>query len=748
MLKILLKLIPFSFFLINILMQTTLAEIIKKIEIIGNERIPTETINMLSDIKLNDNVSENEINALIKNLYETNFFKNLEVELNENILKIKVTENPIISDIKINGIKSKRIKESISSILSIREKSSFNEIKLSDEKEKMLSLLKEQGYLYAKIDVYKEELDDNKINLIFEIDLADKAKIKKISFIGNKIFKDQKLKSVIISEEYKFWKILSGKKYLNEKITKFDEQLLKNFYLNKGYYNVSINSSFAKKFDDGTFELIYNIDAKNKINFGNLELILPQDYEINNFNKIINLFDQLKDTPYSLNKIKNILDDIDLIVLNEQFESIKATVEEKIIGNKLNLRFIISETEKRFVEKINIFGNNVTEETVIRNQLLVDEGDPYNEILSTRSINNIKSLNFFKNVKSEILEGSEPNTKIINISVEEKPTGEIMAGAGFGTSGSSFMLGVKENNFLGRGISLDTNLNLSTESVKGLFKIENRNYNNSDKSLFLTVDASETDRLKDSGYKFNKTGFDIGTRFEYYDDFYLKLGTSNYYERIETDNTASTRQKKQEGDYIDSFIKIGATLDKRNQKFQTSEGFLSSYSIDLPIISDTYTLTNSYRYKYFTELFENNVSSISLSLKSAHSLKDEDIKLSERLRIPSNTLRGFEYGKVGPKDGDDFIGGNYMSAINFSSTIPQILENSQNTDFILFIDIASIWGVDYDSSLDDSKVKSSIGIGLDWFSPAGPMNFSLAHPISKSSNDVTESFRFNLGTTF
>ena len=729
-------------------MQTTLAEIIKKIEIIGNERIPTETINMLSDIKLNDNVSENEINALIKNLYETNFFKNLEVELNENILKIKVTENPIISDIKINGIKSKRIKESISSILSIREKSSFNEIKLSDEKEKMLSLLKEQGYLYAKIDVYKEELDDNKINLIFEIDLADKAKIKKISFIGNKIFKDQKLKSVIISEEYKFWKILSGKKYLNEKITKFDEQLLKNFYLNKGYYNVSINSSFAKKFDDGTFELIYNIDAKNKINFGNLELILPQDYEINNFNKIINLFDQLKDTPYSLNKIKNILDDIDLIVLNEQFESIKATVEEKIIGNKLNLRFIISETEKRFVEKINIFGNNVTEETVIRNQLLVDEGDPYNEILSTRSINNIKSLNFFKNVKSEILEGSEPNTKIINISVEEKPTGEIMAGAGFGTSGSSFMLGVKENNFLGRGISLDTNLNLSTESVKGLFKIENRNYNNSDKSLFLTVDASETDRLKDSGYKFNKTGFDIGTRFEYYDDFYLKLGTSNYYERIETDNTASTRQKKQEGDYIDSFIKIGATLDKRNQKFQTSEGFLSSYSIDLPIISDTYTLTNSYRYKYFTELFENNVSSISLSLKSAHSLKDEDIKLSERLRIPSNTLRGFEYGKVGPKDGDDFIGGNYMSAINFSSTIPQILENSQNTDFILFIDIASIWGVDYDSSLDDSKVKSSIGIGLDWFSPAGPMNFSLAHPISKSSNDVTESFRFNLGTTF
>ena len=724
------------------------SEIVKKIEIYGNERIPIETINMLSGVKINDDINENDLNNLLKNLYETNFFKNLEIKLDNSILKISVVENPIISDITIKGIKAKRIKEGINNVLSIREKSSFNEIKLIEEQEKILSLLKEQGFHFAKIDFYKEDLDDNKVNLIFDINLGDKAKIKRIIFVGDKIYKDQKLKRVIVSEEYKFWKILSGKKYLNESMIRFDERLLRNFYLNKGHYNVSINSSFAKKFNDGSFELIYNIDAKDKVNFGKLELQLPDDYEINNFKKITDLFDELTGTVYSLNKINDILEDIDLIVLNEQFESINASVEEKLTENNLNLKFIISETEKRFVEKINILGNNVTEETVIRNQLLVDEGDPFNEILTTRSINNIKSLNFFKDVKSEILEGSNPETRIINISVEEKPTGEIMAGAGFGTSGSTFMFGVKENNFLGRGVSLDTNLNLSTESIKGSFSVENRNYKNSDKSLFLTLDASETDRLKDSGYKFNKTGFDIGTRFEYFDDFFVKLGTSNYYERIETDSTASDRQKKQEGDYIDSFLQFGATLDKRNQKFQTSDGFFSSYSIDLPIISDTYTLTNSYRYRYFTELFENNISSISLSLKSAHSLKDEDIKLSERLRIPSSSLRGFEYGKVGPKDGDDFIGGNYLSSINFTSTIPQILENSQNTDFVFFVDVASIWGVDYDSALDDNKIKSSIGIGLDWFSPAGPMNFSLAYPISKSSNDVTESFRFNLGTTF
>ena len=731
-----------------LLINQSLAEKVLKIEISGNDRIPPETIKMLSNINLGDDVSPKQINNLIKELYETNFFKNIEISLENNILSLFIEENPIISSIKINGIKANRMKEDITEVLSLREKSSFNEINLINEKEKILNLLKSQGYIQAKLDVFKEDIGDNKINLIFDINLGDKAKIKKITFIGNKIYKDQKLKRVIVSEEYKFWKVLSGKKYLNENIIKFDVQLLKNFYLNKGFYNVEINSSFAKKFDDESFELIFNINANQKVKFGKLELELPIDYDKSNFIKIKEEFDNLNGKFYSLNRIKDILDQIDLIVLNEQYETIKSDVEETLTGNILNLKFIISETEKKFVEKINIYGNNVTVETVIRNQLLIDEGDPYNEILKTKSINNIKSLNFFKNVNSEIIEGSSRDRKVINITVEEKPTGEITAGAGFGTTGSSFMVGVKENNFLGKGISLDSNLNLSTETIKGRFEIENKNYKNSDKSLYFVVDASETDRLKNSGYKFNKTGFEIGSGFEYYDDFFLRIGSSNYYERIETDNTASARQQAQEGDYIDLFLNIGLTLDKRDQKFQTTDGFLSSYSLDLPYISDTYTLVNKYKYSYFTELYENNVSSFSLSLRSAHSIKDEDIKLSERLRVPANTLRGFEYGKIGPKDGDDYIGGNYMSAINFTTTLPQILENSQNTDFIIFMDAANLWGVDYNSSLDDSEIRSSIGVGLDWYSPVGPMNFSLAQPISKSSNDVTETFRFNLGTTF
>jgi outer membrane protein insertion porin family len=228
----------------------------------------------------------------------------------------------------------------------------------------------------------------------------------------------------------------------------------------------------------------------------------------------------------------------------------------------------------------------------------------------------------------------------------------------------------------------------------------------------------------------------------------LGLSNSNFYEKIETNSTASIRQQAQEGNYWDSFFKITMNYDKRNQKFQTSSGFKSLYSLDLPIISDTNTIKNYYNYSYYFDFFEKNTSSVSILLQSANSLTNKDIKLSERISIPSSRLRGFEYGRIGPKDGDDYIGGNFAYSMNFTSNIPQLFEESQNIDFIFFADVADLWGVDYNSSIDGDGIRSSVGIGLDWFSPIGPLNFSLALPITKEEGDKTESFRFNLGTSF
>jgi len=465
--------------------------------------------------------------------------------------------------------------------------------------------------------------------------------------------------------------------------------------------------------------------------------------EGNPIDKFIKLVTDIKPTQVTL-----VPDEIDAITTLEQYKFIRANVIENLDQNLINLEFTVEEGEKFYVNRINIFGNTITAESVIRNQLMLDEGDPFSEILVNKSINNLKSLNFFKKVDTKIKHNDDNKTKEIDIFLEEKPTGEIYASAGAGTSGASFGFGIKENNFFGNGIRLDTNALISTSQFKGKFSVTNPNYNNSNKSLYGSIEATEIDNYKTFGYKTNKTGFRIGTNFEYLNDFYLGLNSSNFYETIETNSTASAQQQSQEGNYWDSFIKFDMNYDKRNQKFQTSSGFKSFYSLNLPVVSDTNTIKNFYNYSKYFSFFDKNYSSISLYLQSANSINNKNIKLSERITIPSSRLRGFEYGRVGPKDGDDYVGGNYAYTLNFASNVPLVLEDSQNLDFLIFADMADIWGVDYNSSIKGNGTRSSVGVALDWMSPVGPVNFSLAYPISKQTGDKTESFRFNLGTTF
>ena len=579
--------LKFVFIIWVLLSSKAISNTLNKIEIIGNDRISDETIKLFIKINKDDEINDVKLNNILNDLYETNFFKNISVSFKDQILVINVVENPIIENIYYNGIKSQKILELIKQNSFIKSRSSFNEVLLKKEKLKIENILKNLSYFNSSLEILIEEQSKNLVNVTYNIDLGKKSKIKKITFIGNKVFKDKKLRRIITSSEYKFWKFISGRKYLNQNSVDFDQKLLQNFYKNNGYYNVKINSSFAKLVSKNNFELIFNIDSGDKVFFGNLDLVLPSDFDEKNFTPIQELFIKTQGKPYSINQIDKILDEIDAITTLEQYKFIKANVTENIQDNLINLKFTVEEGEKFFVDRINILGNTITAENVIRNQLMLDEGDPFSEILVTKSINNIKSLNFFKKVESEIKLNENNNTKTINISLEEKPTGEIYASAGVGTSGGSLGFGVKENNFLGNGINLDTNFEVSSDSFKGKFAVTNPNFNNTDKSLYMSAEAIEYDNYQTYGYKTTKTGFSFGTNFEYLNDLYLGLSNSNFYEEIETNSTASSQQQAQEGNYWDSFINLDFNYDKRNQKFQTSSGFRSFYSLDLPILSDT-----------------------------------------------------------------------------------------------------------------------------------------------------------------
>jgi len=721
----------------------------EKIIINGNERISNETILVFSEISKDKSLDENSINDILKKLYKSGFFKDVSVMIKNNNLTINVLENPIIQTVFINGIKRKKTEEALYEILSLKNRSSYNLVLIKKDENAILNYLKDQGFYFSTILSSYQDLGDNKIDLYYEIELGDKAKISKISFVGDKKFKDSTLRSIILSEEFRFWKFISGKKYLNENLINYDKKLLNNFYKNKGFYNIEIESSFASYLGNDKFEVLYNVSSGEKFYFNEFNLNLPTDYEPDNFNQLNKIFNDLKGEKYSLNSIDKILNEIDKIVLNKQFEFLKSSVNEEIKDNFINLTFDIGESEKFYVDKINILGNNITREEVIRNNLLVDEGDAFNELLQVKTLNNLKSLNFFKKVESEVIDVTNENKKIINITVEEKPTGEIMAGAGVGTSGGTVAFGVSENNYLGRGIEFSSDVTVSAESLKGLVAINNPNYKGSNRSLNASLESTITDRLKNFGYKSNKTGFTVGSGFEFYDSLYWNTGFSSYVEKLETDSTASASIKKQEGSYFDTFFNQTFTYDKRNQKFKTSDGYISRFSQNIPLISKSNTLTNAYDYKIYNQWLDENVFSFGFFAKAANSLSGKDVKLSDRLFLPSSKLRGFESGKVGPKDGVDYIGGNYAASINLATTLPQIMPNLQNTNFSVFFDAANIWGIDYNSSLsDNSKIRSSVGIAVDFFTPIGPLNFSLTEPITKGNNDITESFRFNIGTTF
>ena len=308
MLKFFAKFI-FLALLINIsIIYSGKSEIVNDYEIKGNYRIPIETILMFSNFKIGDDLKENEINIILKNLYETNFFQNVELKLTNNKLLITVIENPLIQNIDYNGVKSKKILEEIKSGLNLKSRSSYNQTLLLEDKNKIISKLQSLGYYFSNIETSIETLEDNKVNISYDIDIGKKAKLKKITFIGNKLYKSSKLKNIIVSEEYKFWKFISGRKYLKEDIISLDKRLLKYFYLNQGFYDVKINSSFAKLIKNDEFELIFNIDVNKKYFFGKLNLNLPNDYDISNFSNIEKLFNNIEGEPYSLNSVRDILE--------------------------------------------------------------------------------------------------------------------------------------------------------------------------------------------------------------------------------------------------------------------------------------------------------------------------------------------------------------------------------------------------------------------------------------------------------
>ena len=725
------------------------AEIIKKIIINGNSRVSDETIKIYGEIEINKDIQERDLDKILKNLYSTNFFEDVKVNFANNVITINLKEYPFVNQLVILGEKSNNFKDQIKKLISIKEKRSFVKSFLAKDIDLIKQLYSSLGYNSSKVEVKIKKIDEENLDVLIEIERGDRTKISSIKFIGNNNIRGSRLKDVIASEEDKFWKIISKNTNLSENLINLDKRLLTNYYKSLGYYDVKISSNLAQLLNNSAnAELIYSIDEGNRYIINKISTNVDSVFDKKLFFPLNKSFEKYAGDYYSPFKVKKLLEELDELIADNNLQFVEHNVQEIIEGKQINIVLNVIEGEKNLVERINITGNSITNEDVIRGELILDEGDPFTKLNLDKSIAEIKDRNIFKTVNYEISDGNEKNLKIIDITVTEKPTGEISAGAGFGTNGGTFAAGIKENNWLGNGQSVAFNIDVDEESLSGVLRFTDPNYNFLGNSLSYAI-ASEDNDKPDQGYENSIVSGSIGTSFEQYKDLNASLGLSASYDDLSTTSGASDALKKQSGSFSELAFNYGFSFDQRNRAFMPTSGSILSFGQTLPIIADKSFLSNTVSASSYKTISENVIGATKFYASAVNGLGSDDVRLSKRKSLSSKRLRGFERGRVGPVDGDDHVGGNYATALNFEANLPNFLPEDTNTDISLYLDFANVWGVDYDSSIDQSnKLRSSTGVMANWMSPIGPLSFTFSQNLSKAATDKTESFNFNLGTTF
>ena len=637
-----LRIIKILFILLLTISSVKANEIINKIVINGNQRISDETIKIYGEIDKNKKINENGINQIIKNLYSTNFFEDVDVSYSNKILTINLKEYPIVNQLIIIGEKSSNIKNQIKKLISLKEKRSFIKSKLSNDLEIIKTLYASIGYNFSIVEAKIKEIDNNNYDLIFEIKRGKESRITSINFIGDKKLRDKRLKDIIASEEHKFWKFISRNTKFNKNLVNLDLRLLENYYKSIGYYDVKINSNSAEILKSGDVNLVYSIDAGTRYIIRKINTNLDPTFDNKLFIELNKQYGKFIGEYYSPFKVQKLLESIDELIEKNNLQFVEHNVKEIVDEDSITIEFNIFEGEKVLVERINIIGNNITNESVIRGELLLDEGDPYTKIKLDKSVSKIRARNIFKNVTSKISSGKDGNLKIIDITVDEKPTGEISAGAGIGTNGGSFGVAISENNWLGEGKKVQFEIETDEETLSADILYTDPNYNFLGNQISYNLFSRSNDK-PDQGFENTLVGAGISTKFEQYKNLFTSLGTSVSYDDLRTIDTASTALKKQSGEFTEFTGNYGFSYDTRDRAFMPTSGSISSFNQILPFIADKRYIKNSLSSSFYRTLSEDIVGASKFYFSSISGLGGEDVRVNKRSYLGTKRIRGFKF---------------------------------------------------------------------------------------------------------
>lgn len=727
---------------------------LRQIRVEGAQRVEADTVRSYMGMRPGDRVTAGALDKALKALFATGLFADVNIRRNGPDVTVRIVENPIINRLAFEG--NRRIEtETLNNEVKLRPRVVFTRSRVQTDLQRIMDLYRRSGRFSATVVPKVIQLPQNRVDLVFEIVEGDLTEIRKIAFVGNKQFDDGDLREVIQTRESAWYRFLSSDDTYDPDRLTFDRELLRRHYLANGYADFRVISAVAELTPDSkAFFVTFTIDEGERYKFGKLEITSSlKDIDIGRLKEE----QEIKSGDwYNADEVENTINKLTDAVgtFGYAFVDIRPRVRRDRKTRKIDVTFVIQEGPRVFVETVKISGNVRTLDKVIRREMLLVEGDAFNTSRLRRSRQRIRNLGFFERVEIENKAGSSDDKTVIDVSLKEKSTGEISFGAGF--SSSAGVVGdasVRERNLLGRGQDLRLGVQVGERQQQIDLSFTEPYFLGKNLSAGVDVFRTIRDLQSESSFDRESLGFALRSGYRITEPL-SQLWKYTLREDKITDipSDASLAIKEQEGEFITSSIGQTLRYDKRDSRFNPTDGYFVELQNTLAGFGgDSQYLRNELKGGTYYQVFDKWVVNVGAGAGYIIGI-DDDIRIIDRFFLGGDSLRGFEDSGVGPRDlaTRDSIGGNMFYRATLGLTFPLGLPNEFGLRGRIFTDAGSL--AENDSSLstltDTGSIRLSIGTGLLWDSPFGPINVDLAQALVKEDFDETELFRFSFGTRF
>lgn len=731
---------------------------ISQIAVQGNQRIEPATIRTYISVQEGDPFDPIAIDRSLKNLFATGLFADVSIGRQGEIMIIRVVENPIINRITFEG-NDRLENDKLEPEVQLRPRVVYTRTKVQQDVERILDVYRRSGRFAVTVEPKVIELPQNRVDLVFEINEGEPTYVRKITFIGNEEFSDSDLRSTVLTREERWWRFLTSNDTYDPDRLAFDQELLRRFYLSEGYADFEVTSAVAELSPNRkSFFVTMMVDEGPRYRFGELTV----DVSIPNLDSkdIQAVIVPKRGDWYNAEEIESTIDVFTDVIgaFGYAFVDVRPRVSRNAETRTIDIIFDVQEGPRVFVERVEITGNVRTLDKVIRREFRLVEGDAFNTARMRRSRERLQNLGYFKeveidNVPSEVY----PDRTVVTATVEEQSTGELQFGIGFSSGyGALFDIGIRERNLLGKGQDLRLNFSLAQQQTQIDVGFTEPYFLNRRLAAGADIFATETDYLDEAGFISQSVGSTLRLGFNYNEYMFQRVSYLLSWTRLQGINQfASQFVREQQGTTTTSQISQTFAIDKRNNVIEPTDGYFISLSNDLSGLGGTEKyLRSNLAVGYYYEPFEGWIFSATGSAGHIIGI-GEEIKVFQRYQLGGNNLRGFDDFGVSPRDSTtgDALGGDWIATAKAEMKIPLGLPEEIGITPKIFTDWGSIGSPtdlkDRSSNILQSQIiRGSVGLGIEWESPVGPINIDWAHVLRKADFDITQSFRVNFGQRF